>query len=679
MTWLLGWGTIYLVSKVSLCPRNILCSILVNLSGYIDKRLLELNDAVSDPFKAVLLKKEILDILRVRSFRHRNCCSTFLDITSLQIGFELQHGLAVRIAFEFFSMKAYIPLKIAGHNIYAFATEALIYDEAICERFCQSSINSSTITQSEVLAIFNDIRDIDASNQHPIEVSEDSLLARYILNSQKGILSLVTKSTIELSLLKFELSRLEGFRVRQEFEAFSLHKTHETFVQYRKRIYTLLSQLSRKIVDVNLTFTLDDQLLLDSYGLRHELEQSIFVGVYFVYELLLQAPSEFPDLQVTFEKFVAPSFHWLLTYLDNYNQHDQTPYSDFYLTKSLELLTSLLALDVYKLPEHFKREVYRLEDAIVRFSTLDPAPEYKTRHAYITDMGRFYVAKIEGTEFEIRKAPSTARFPDLDLLQSKNYLILTTFGSSDKLLYKCLDQVSRNVIVVKRIAKQSQLGESRYLTTLNDVNIVRYLDCFAHGSYSFMVMEYCENKIVPISAGQVTLTEDEVLKTCRPILSGLSYLHWHHIIHRDIKPSNILKDGRGFVKIADFGEAQIYSPNGPLRKFDLRSLYGTAAYMAPECMHSSSVTYAADIWSFGCLIVYLLTGKHPWNQCDNEMSIPFRLGATEELPVDYGSLSCSQALKDVLRQIFTRTPKDRPSAVELLRLPLFYNLSGTII
>jgi len=100
------------------------------------------------------------------------------------------------------------------------------------------------------------------------------------------------------------------------------------------------------------------------------------------------------------------------------------------------------------------------------------------------------------------------------------------------------------------------------------------------------------------------LPEERGVQIAREICAGLSAIHDQGVLHRDLKPANVMLDGRGRVRIADFGLATLAAAGGD----GTRS--GTPAYMAPEQLADGTVTDRSDLYSLGLLLYEVFTGHH---------------------------------------------------------------------
>lgn len=91
------------------------------------------------------------------------------------------------------------------------------------------------------------------------------------------------------------------------------------------------------------------------------------------------------------------------------------------------------------------------------------------------------------------------------------------------------------------------------------------------------------------------------------LISGLEYIHSLGVCHRDLKPENILLDGRGNIKISDFGLSSIYKLNGQERS--LNEVCGSLPYLAPEIATRRYSGEPIDVWSAGVVLFTLLVGS----------------------------------------------------------------------
>ncbi|KAL9002927.1 MAG: hypothetical protein Q9188_004182 [Gyalolechia gomerana] len=217
------------------------------------------------------------------------------------------------------------------------------------------------------------------------------------------------------------------------------------------------------------------------------------------------------------------------------------------------------------------------------------------------------------------------------------------------------------------------------LRDLQHKNIVQYLGSNSDDEHFNIFLEYVPGGSVAgmlNSYGQ--LQEPLIRSFVRQILDGLSYLHGKDIIHRDIKGANVLVDGKGNIKISDFGISKrveasaLLAPAKNGGHVHRPSLQGSVFWMAPEVVKQTSYTRKADIWSLGCLIVEMFTGAHPFPNCSQLQAI-FQIGSTSAKPTTPDNLSDEG--KTFLNKTFETDHEKRPSADDLLLSPFLKQIA----
>jgi serine/threonine-protein kinase len=166
--------------------------------------------------------------------------------------------------------------------------------------------------------------------------------------------------------------------------------------------------------------------------------------------------------------------------------------------------------------------------------------------------------------------------------------------------------------------------EARLLASLNHPHIGAIYGLEEADEVTALVMELVEGEDLAQRLARGAMPLDEALPIAKQIAEALEAAHEQGIIHRDLKPANIKVRTDGTVKVLDFGLAKAFDTPASSRPSVTRSptismhatqagvLLGTAAYMPPEQAKGKPVDKRADLWSFGCVLFEMLTGRRPF-------------------------------------------------------------------
>ncbi|KAK7318862.1 hypothetical protein RJT34_03569 [Clitoria ternatea] len=183
-------------------------------------------------------------------------------------------------------------------------------------------------------------------------------------------------------------------------------------------------------------------------------------------------------------------------------------------------------------------------------------------------------------------------------------------------------------IAVKQLSSKSRQGNHEFLNEIGMIsclqhpNLVKLHGCCIEGDQLMLVYEYMKNNSLAralfSSKNQLKLDWPTRLRICIGIAKGLAFLHEESrfkIVHRDIKATNVLLDGNLTPKISDFGLARL---NEEEKTHIITRIAGTIGYMAPEYALWGYLTYKADVYSFGVMVLEIVSGKNNNNYMPSE-------------------------------------------------------------
>ncbi|MFD9463052.1 serine/threonine-protein kinase [Streptomyces sp. NPDC060027] len=205
--------------------------------------------------------------------------------------------------------------------------------------------------------------------------------------------------------------------------------------------------------------------------------------------------------------------------------------------------------------------------------------------------------------------------------------------------------------------------EAQTAGLLNHPHVVGVLDFGSYENRLFLVMELVEgDSLAHVLATAGTLPAEQVARIAAQAAAGLAAAHQQGIVHRDIKPGNLMLDAEGSVKIGDFGIARFLDdPAGGLTATG--QIVGTSLYLAPERALGKTAGPPSDMYSLGCVLYQLLTGRPPFQANSPVAVLHHHLDTAPTPPRELGA-DLPPAFENYLLSLLAKQPDDRPTAVQ---------------
>jgi serine/threonine-protein kinase len=196
------------------------------------------------------------------------------------------------------------------------------------------------------------------------------------------------------------------------------------------------------------------------------------------------------------------------------------------------------------------------------------------------------------------------------------------------IVYKARDLRLGRLVAVKVLAPGALAGdeqrrrrfaqEARAASALNHPNIVTVYEIDREGDLDFIAMEYVQGCTLRETIDRGPLPVRQALGLAVQVADALGAAHAAGLVHRDLKPSNIMVSPEGRVKVVDFGLARSTEPLLPSAETAAAlttagTILGTVAYMSPEQASGRAVDARSDIFSFGCVLYELVSGRRAFN------------------------------------------------------------------
>jgi serine/threonine-protein kinase len=236
-------------------------------------------------------------------------------------------------------------------------------------------------------------------------------------------------------------------------------------------------------------------------------------------------------------------------------------------------------------------------------------------------------------------------------------------------VWRATDQLLGRRVAVKLLRTGEATDTERFrleaLTAarLNHPHVVSVYDFGSDRDQLYLVMECIDGWSLALERSlRGVLPPPEAAALAAQVAAGLSAAHRHGVIHRDIKPANIMLTTDRTAKITDFGIAR-FADEADRTLTATGKIVGTADYLAPERALGRSAHPAADIYSLGCVLYQLLTGRAPFQGATSLAVVQQHVDA---VPVPPARLrpDIPQPLSDYVLRLLAKDPAQRPTADE---------------
>ena len=243
-------------------------------------------------------------------------------------------------------------------------------------------------------------------------------------------------------------------------------------------------------------------------------------------------------------------------------------------------------------------------------------------------------------------------------------------------VFVATDLQLRRDVAVKRLpssamedatARARFAREARALARVNDPHVVTVFDIVVDDGRPFLVMEFVDGMTLSeLIHREGRIDPARVVSIAEDICSGLAAVHACGIVHRDMKPSNVFLTASGAVKIGDFGIASVASDVTVTRAGEV---FGSAPYVSPEQVTGDPVDARADLYSLGCVMFEMATGRPPFVG-DEPAALAYQHAHTTPERADAVVPQVPTALASTIDRLLAKDPADRPDSADELRRAL---------
>jgi tetratricopeptide (TPR) repeat protein/predicted Ser/Thr protein kinase len=250
-------------------------------------------------------------------------------------------------------------------------------------------------------------------------------------------------------------------------------------------------------------------------------------------------------------------------------------------------------------------------------------------------------------------------------------------------------KVALKILPADLALKQERMArfvrEAKAAAALNHPNVAHVYEIGEHDGLHFIAMEYVEGKTLREKIYYERTELKKLIEYLQQVAVGLAKAHAAGIVHRDLKPDNIMISRDGYAKILDFGLAKLVEPSASAFGSETASdvatvaleehsipgkLMGTVGYMSPEQAEGKSdIDHRSDIFSFGCMLFEVATGRRPF-QGDSKVQSLYRIVYEPAPPLKDFNPTASPELQRIVRRCLAKDPDERYQNIQDVAIEL---------
>jgi serine/threonine-protein kinase len=216
---------------------------------------------------------------------------------------------------------------------------------------------------------------------------------------------------------------------------------------------------------------------------------------------------------------------------------------------------------------------------------------------------------------------------------------------------------------VRRFRREAQAAAS-----IGHPHIVSVFDTGSDDGVHYIVMEYVEGRtLAEFLSGGGRIMPDRAIDIGEDVCRALEAAHAQGVIHRDIKPGNIMLNPRGEVKVTDFGIARVTTTADTVAQ--TAAILGTASYLSPEQAQGQPVDGRSDIYSLGCVLYEMVTGRPPFLG-DSPVAVASKQVLEQPAPPSKLNADVTPDLDAVILRALAKNPANRYQSAEEFRADL---------